>query len=135
MRSLLLGVKVLGEDDLHLFSGLIQGLTFSATRLLKILKLSIYYFVHFSLHGSSSKIFRTIFPPLSLALPLCPRASPFFKNFPFRTFVSLRILDPPGEILKKRYPTLRSTDAEGRSTCSFPTRLGKLYMRGRVFLR
>jgi hypothetical protein len=29
-----------------------------------------------------------------------PKGVTFFKNFPFRTFVSLRILDPPGEILK-----------------------------------
>ena len=50
----------------------------------------------------------------------------FFKNFPFRTFVSLRILDPLGEILKKCYPTLCSTDEEGRSTCSFLARLRKL---------
>jgi hypothetical protein len=65
-------------DDLHLFSGLIQGLTFSAKRLLKILKLSLYYFRHFPLLGSLSKILRTIFLRWSLALPLCPRGVTFF---------------------------------------------------------
>ncbi|MGD0236273.1 MAG: hypothetical protein ABSC55_17270, partial [Syntrophorhabdales bacterium] len=39
----------------------------------------------------------------------------------------------PNEILKKRYPALRSADDEGRSTSNFPTTLRQLLMSDRVF--
>jgi len=86
-----LGVKVPG-GNLHLFSGLMQGLTFSAMRLLKILFYYMYYF-YGVLFGVLCRKSLGLFSSDCLPLRFCSKPPLFFKNFPFPTFVSLRILD------------------------------------------
>ena len=78
--------------NLHLFSGLMQGLTFSAMRLLKILFYYMYYF-YGVLFGVLCRKSLGLFSSACLPLRFCSKPPLFFKNFPFPTFVSLRILD------------------------------------------